>query len=170
MAALTVQLRRMDTSQPWGFKMQGGSDVGLPPFIAHVSPNSIAGHAGLKPGDAILSIGITSVEGFTHEQTRSEMIRSGNEIDLTVQRGAVNAPETPEEAAEPARMSVSEHDDDSPYQDVTPKTYKVLESELNQPPAGGGARPASIFDKKRQNRSAYTKADKSGYTKPFGVQ
>jgi len=33
-----------------------------------------------------------------------------------------------------------------------------------------GARPASIFDKKRQKRSAYTKTDQSGYTKPFGAQ
>jgi hypothetical protein len=33
-----------------------------------------------------------------------------------------------------------------------------------------GARPASIFDKKRQNRTAYTKTDKSGYTKPFGAK
>jgi len=32
-----------------------------------------------------------------------------------------------------------------------------------------GGKPASIFDKKRQNRSAYTKAEKSGYTKPYGA-
>lgn len=33
-----------------------------------------------------------------------------------------------------------------------------------------GARPASIFDRRKQDRTAYTKADKSGYTKAYGQQ
>ena len=51
-----------------------------------MNPNSISGHAGLKVGDAIVRIGKTDVTGFTHEQARGEMIRSGNEIELMVQR------------------------------------------------------------------------------------
>lgn len=31
-----VQLRRMDNAQPWGFKMQGGTDVGIPLHVAQV--------------------------------------------------------------------------------------------------------------------------------------
>ncbi|KAL4221668.1 hypothetical protein ACF0H5_019925 [Mactra antiquata] len=163
-----ITLRRFNTSQPWGFKMQGGSDVGMPLFVAHVSPNSISGQAGLKAGDAILRIGSVDVLGFTHDQARGEMLRCGNDFTLTVQRGVINAP--PEASSEPAeqpRMSVS--DSDGPYQEVQSKTFKMLDSELPQAEQSG-ARPASIFDKKRQNRSAYTKTDKSGYTKPFGQQ
>lgn len=32
-----LQLRRYDTSQPWGFRMQGGADFGMPIYIAQVS-------------------------------------------------------------------------------------------------------------------------------------
>lgn len=146
--------------------MQGGTDVGMPLFVAQVSPGSIAGQAGLKAGDAILKIGDVDVVGCTHELARGEMIRSGNEVDLTVQSGLINPPEYPEAQSEDRpRMSVS--DSDSPYQDVQPKTYKMLEKELPEAESAG-ARPASIFDKRRQERSTYTKADKSGYTKPFG--
>ncbi|XP_045161771.2 PDZ and LIM domain protein 5-like [Mercenaria mercenaria] len=162
-----VELRRYNTSQPWGFKMQGGTDVGMPLFVAHVSPNSIAGQSGLKAGDAILLIGSADVVGFTHEQARGEMLRCGNDVNLTVQSGIINPPAGSVVEEERPRMSVS--DSDSPYQDVTSKTFKVLENELPKAESSG-ARPASIFDKKRQSRSAYTKTDQSGYTKPFGQQ
>ncbi|KAH3824171.1 hypothetical protein DPMN_126001 [Dreissena polymorpha] len=172
-------------------EMQGGSDIGLPLFVAHVR---IAGHAGLKAGDGILRIGAVDVTGFTHEQARGEMIRSGNEINLTVQ------PDEGDQHVAP-RMSVS--DADGPYQDVTSKTFKMLEKELPAAEAAASRkqvltnsvdpdetsqyasshqgqrcllkeisafRPASIFDKQRQQRAAYTKADKSGYTKPLGAK
>ncbi|XP_060600557.1 PDZ and LIM domain protein 5-like [Ruditapes philippinarum] len=152
-----VDLRRFDTSQPWGFKMQGGSDVGMPLFVAHVSPNSIAGQSGLKAGDAILQIGGTDTMGFTHEQARGEMLRCGNDVNLTVQSGLINPPAGSVVEEDRPRMSVS--DSDSPYQDVTSKTFQMLENELPNAEQSG-ARPASIFDKKRQNRTAYTKTDK----------
>lgn len=31
-----VQLRRYDTSQPWGFRMQGGSEYNIPLYVAQV--------------------------------------------------------------------------------------------------------------------------------------
>ena len=58
-------------------------------LFLQVSPNSIAGHAGLKAGDAILRIGSSDVVGFTHEQARGEMLRCGNDVCLTVQRFVV---------------------------------------------------------------------------------
>ena len=33
---LEVKLRRMDTSQPWGFRMRGGAQQGIPLTIEHV--------------------------------------------------------------------------------------------------------------------------------------
>lgn len=36
-----IELKRYNTSQPWGFKMQGGTDVGMPLFVAHVSIASL---------------------------------------------------------------------------------------------------------------------------------
>ena len=31
-----VQLRRMETSQPWGFRLRGGTDQGMQLFVEHV--------------------------------------------------------------------------------------------------------------------------------------
>lgn len=167
--AQIIDLKRKDTSHPWGFKMQGGTDVGMPLFVAHVTPQSVAAHCGLKPGDGILRIGQQDTASLTHEQARGEIIRSGNEFNVTIQRGLVRPPDEGEIEDENYRPRMSTSEGDSPYQEVTPKTYKVLEEELPKAEAAGG-RPASIFDKKRQQRSAYTKADKSGYIKPFGMQ
>lgn len=32
-----LQLRRYDTSQPWGFRMQGGSEYNMPLYVAQVT-------------------------------------------------------------------------------------------------------------------------------------
>ncbi|KAK3589545.1 hypothetical protein CHS0354_041672 [Potamilus streckersoni] len=90
MATATIHLQRLDTSQPWGFKLQGGSDVGKPLHVAHVSPGSISGRAGLKIGDVILKIDKVDVSSFTHDDARGEMIRAGNKFDLTIQRYDAN--------------------------------------------------------------------------------
>lgn len=159
---MVVKLRRYDTGQPWGFKMQGGSEVGIPLQVAEVSPKSIAGKAGLVNGDFICYINKAYVEDVTHQHARNEMIRAGNDVDLTIRRpgGAV-----PQQAAPAA--NVQEEPEDDKFRDVQPKTYQVLEKEMPHSAATGG-RPASIFDKKKQARSAYTKTDKSGYMKAYG--
>ena len=33
----SIALRRYDTSQPWGFRMQGGTEYNLPLYVAQVS-------------------------------------------------------------------------------------------------------------------------------------
>jgi hypothetical protein len=35
-AAFVVQLRRMENSQPWGFRLRGGADQGIPLHVEHV--------------------------------------------------------------------------------------------------------------------------------------
>ncbi|XP_033763628.1 PDZ and LIM domain protein Zasp-like [Pecten maximus] len=158
---IEIQLRRFDTSQPWGFKMQGGVDTGCPIHVAQVNPKSVSGQAGLQNGDLIVCIGNMDVTGSTHQKARDEMIRSGNEVDLQVRRGGVAVKSAPPPEPEP--------EDGGSYRDVQPKTYQILEKELPQA-AATGARPASIFDRKKQQRSEYTKTDKSGYMKAYGQQ
>ncbi|XP_048772393.1 uncharacterized protein LOC125678185 isoform X2 [Ostrea edulis] len=128
--------------------------------IVQVQPKSLSGKSGLQNGDLILRIGDFDMQNATHEQARNEMIRSGNDVDLVVQRGGVAAKSAPEPQLE---------DDREKFQEVTPKTYQVLQKELPQAQATG-ARPASIFDRRKQERTAYTKTDKSGYTKAYGQQ
>ncbi|KAK6175415.1 hypothetical protein SNE40_013883 [Patella caerulea] len=186
------QLRRHDTSQPWGFRMQGGAEYGMPLFMAQVSSKSIGGKAGLKEGDALLAIGRTPVQGWTHERAKAEMIRAGNEMDLTVQRGVVNTKDPNFQAAQAqmkqANPSRSELDEESinphmnegtKFRNVKPKTYQILEKEFcGEPEASTAApaaaaaadapRPASIFNKKKQERSNYLKAAGPTIQKAFG--
>ena len=32
----TIALRRMETSQPWGFRLKGGTDQGIQLYVEHV--------------------------------------------------------------------------------------------------------------------------------------
>jgi len=89
-----VRMRRHDTAIPWGFRMHGGLEYGMPLFVQKVSPNSIAFRSSLQPGDAILQIGQVPTQGMRHDQAKMEIIRSGNEVDFVVQREAVDVGQT----------------------------------------------------------------------------
>jgi len=84
-----VRMRRHDTSVPWGFRMHGGAEYGMPLFVQKVSPNSIGFKAGLRPGDGFLQIGQVPAQGMRHDQAKMEIIRLGNEVDFIVQRDVV---------------------------------------------------------------------------------
>ncbi|KAL3861213.1 hypothetical protein ACJMK2_007263 [Sinanodonta woodiana] len=167
MATATIHLQRLDTSQPWGFKLQGGSDVGKPLHVAHVSPGSVSGRAGLKIGDVILKIDNVDVSSFTHDDARGEMIRAGNNFNLTIQRDGVPVTPQTDETSPTAQSQVSVSGGGEAYNDVKPKTYQMLEKELPESQATG--QPASIFDKNKQKRAEYTKTDKSSYLKTYGA-
>ena len=38
MTSFVVQLRRMESSQPWGFRLRGGTDQGIALHVEHVRP------------------------------------------------------------------------------------------------------------------------------------
>jgi len=82
-----VSLRRTDTSQPWGFRMKGGAQMGMPLFVEQVAPNGRAHKGGMAPGDLIVVICGTNVAKCSHDQAKSEILRAGNELDFTLQRG-----------------------------------------------------------------------------------
>uniref|UniRef100_A0A0B6ZLF6 PDZ domain-containing protein n=1 Tax=Arion vulgaris TaxID=1028688 RepID=A0A0B6ZLF6_9EUPU len=195
-----VQLRRRETSQAWGFKLQGGRDVGLPLFIVQVSPKGIAGKAGLQNGDAVLQICGTSVTGYSNQEAKSELMRAGNEVDLFVVRGAVNISDPAIKAqcgvgqsnkrVELDEGSINPHmNEGSSFRNVTPKSYKILEQQLgsSEPPASAlskqpaqpmppvfaqnvEAKPSSIFDRKKQDRSDYLVAQGQSIQKTYGEQ
>lgn len=86
---LTIRLSRRDSGVSWGFRLQGGTDFNIPLSVQSVNPNSVADRAGLQAGDGILFINQANTDRLNHEQAKMEIIRSGNEIYLTVMRGAV---------------------------------------------------------------------------------
>jgi type II secretory pathway component PulC len=53
-------------------------------FSSKVNPNTLAYVNGLNAGDQIISINNRNVTNLTHEEAKMEIIRSGNELELTV--------------------------------------------------------------------------------------
>ena len=104
--SLQIRLRRHNTSTPWGFRLNGGTEFNQPLFIQRVcnfnkfsgitlkiywpfiqvTPQSIAEKCGLAPGDGVIQIGSVLTDGLTHEEAKMEIIRSGNDLDFTIQR------------------------------------------------------------------------------------
>ena len=50
--------------------------------------NSLADKCSIRTGDYILRIGTTNAEHLTHNQARDAIIRQGNYLEMTLQRGA----------------------------------------------------------------------------------
>lgn len=177
-----VQLRRMETSQPWGFRLRGGTDQGMPLFVEHVQPKGRAAAQGIAAGDRIVAICGIPTHDKSHGEIKSEMLRAGNDLDLTVLRdGSMTAPGGP--TAVPAEESRSQIDEEPipklggpTYKQVKPKTYQVLEEQLqssedtSQAAAAeaGASKPSSIFDRKREERSDYLKAKGHTIQKAYG--
>ncbi|KAI0236260.1 PDZ and LIM domain protein Zasp [Lamellibrachia satsuma] len=84
-----IKLRRLNTSTPWGFRMNGGAEYGQPLYIQKVTQNSMAAKAGLQPGDGILAIGMSETANMSHNQAKMEIIRAGNDVDFIIQRNVV---------------------------------------------------------------------------------
>jgi hypothetical protein len=84
-----VQLSREGPGHPWGFRLQGGKDFTTPLSVQSVNPGGIAERAGIRAGDAVLQINSRSSDELEHEQAKQEIIASGNNVSLVVQRGAV---------------------------------------------------------------------------------
>lgn len=86
---LRIHLTRRDSGLSWGFRLQGGVDFNTPLSVQVVQPKSPADKSGLKAGDGILQINNAVTDGLSHEQAKMEIIRSCNDIDMIIQRGAV---------------------------------------------------------------------------------
>jgi len=84
-----IHLVRPDASISWGFRLQGGIDFQTPLSIQMVNPNSVSEQCGLKAGDAILSINQYTSDALSHGEAKEEIMRSGNQIMMLVERGAV---------------------------------------------------------------------------------
>lgn len=176
-----IQLRRQENSQPWGLRLKGGTDQGIQLHVEHVQPKGRAASAGLMVGDLVVAIGGASTHNMSHGQVKSEMLRAGNDLDLTIQRdGSLVSHQAPPQAqaaapeAEP-RVVIDEQPickfGGPTYKTVVPKTYQVLEGQLGATEEDTGepvVKPSSIFDRKKNERSDYLKAKGTTIQKAFG--
>jgi len=90
---LNVKLQRTDPSVSWGFNVQGGKEFGSPLVIQKVNPGSLAERCSIRPNDYILRVGSLSTEHLSHNQCRDSIVRQGNNMELTLQRGAPPRPD-----------------------------------------------------------------------------
>lgn len=176
---IEIPIRRAENNQPWGFRLKGGVDQGIPLHVEQVNPNGRAGHAGVLTGDYILAICRTDVTSMTHQQVKGEMLRAGNELDVIVQRGEGQGGAQFIPAAAPASAPAAEPrsqvcEESIPtlggarYKDHQTKTFQVLEDELPASEAGMGDRPQSIFNRNKQERSGYLHAKGPTIQKAYG--
>jgi len=90
--SMNVVLERDGHDQPWGFRLQGGSDVGLPLSVQRVLVGTPA-EVVLKRGDLVTKIGTTSTAGLSHQQACDLFGCGGNQLTVTVKRvGTAGAP------------------------------------------------------------------------------
>ncbi|XP_048757666.1 PDZ and LIM domain protein 7-like isoform X5 [Ostrea edulis] len=83
---LEAKLERVDPTTPWGFRMQGGKEFGIPLTILKVNQGSLAAKCGLQQGDVILKIGNQETTNQKHKEAQDLIIGSGNKLDLLLQR------------------------------------------------------------------------------------
>ncbi|XP_075169902.1 Z band alternatively spliced PDZ-motif protein 52 isoform X16 [Haematobia irritans] len=83
---MQIKLSRFD-AQPWGFRLQGGTDFAQPLLVQKVNGGSLAEKAGLMPGDAVIKINDVDVFNLRHKDAQDIVVRSGNNFVMTVQRG-----------------------------------------------------------------------------------
>uniref|UniRef100_A0A8W8LVT8 PDZ and LIM domain protein Zasp n=1 Tax=Magallana gigas TaxID=29159 RepID=A0A8W8LVT8_MAGGI len=104
---LEAKLERVDPTTPWGFRMQGGKEFGIPLTILKVNQGSLAAKCGLQQGDIILKIGSQETTNHKHKEAQDLIIGSGNKLDLLLQRGAPAPQHTYEKFATPSFNSYS---------------------------------------------------------------
>ncbi|THD24401.1 PDZ and LIM domain protein 2 [Fasciola hepatica] len=86
-ARLNVALRRHSSANPWGFRVQGGSDYKLQLTVCKASTQSGSPSEGvLHRGDAIISINGESARNLSHEQATEKIKSSGTDLQLTIAR------------------------------------------------------------------------------------
>ncbi|XP_074647465.1 PDZ and LIM domain protein 7-like [Tubulanus polymorphus] len=145
--AQEYQLRRNDSSASWGFRLNGGAEFGKPLYIQKITKNSIAHKAGLQPGDVLLRIARTQACGMSHEQAKMEIIRSGCDLDLLVQKNAMDI------AAQPANVAPKQPEEESIHWEGTgeenkhlqSRSFRMLQMHLDESEATG-ERPPTILD------------------------
>ncbi len=83
----TIKLMRSNPNSQWGFRLQGGAGSSIPLRVQQVQIGSIAYLCGLQSGDRILLINSVQAENLTHDEAKSEILRSGNEVSFLIERG-----------------------------------------------------------------------------------
>ncbi|XP_061731698.1 PDZ and LIM domain protein 5b isoform X3 [Nerophis ophidion] len=73
---------------PWGFRLQGGKDFGVPLTISRLTDGGKAARAKMSVGDVILSINGISTESMNHLEAQNKIKACAGNLSLTLQRSS----------------------------------------------------------------------------------
>merc|ERR1711872_902294 len=113
---INVCLTREASNQPWGFRLQGGKDRGLPFQLLKVPLDSIASHSGCKSGDYLVKINGEDVFQLGHEEAKELIRKAGNKLNMVVERGDKIVPSMNSAFPKPKKEEV----------EVTTKSYSQM--------------------------------------------
>jgi len=130
---ITINLKRESSNIPWGFRLQGGKDRGLPFQLLKVPLDSLASHSGCKTGDYLVKIGGEDVFCLTHDQAKALVKKAGNSLSLVIERGEKIVPSMND--AFPKSKNEGEDNVDLPK--AKPYYQQVLERTGQLPGQGG---------------------------------
>lgn len=82
----TLVVERTRPEEPWGIRLQGGTDCREPLSVFKVRRRSPAERAGVKIGDLVLAINDTSTSSLTHQQMLDLVSRQHLALRLTLSR------------------------------------------------------------------------------------
>lgn len=77
----------LDGGGPWGIRLQGGKDFGVPLNVARVTPGSKAAIKGILAGDSIVSINGVSTDSLSHMDAQNAIKQSGQRLGLLMRKG-----------------------------------------------------------------------------------
>lgn len=81
----TIWLQRANQGVPWGFRLVGGREFGVPLSVQRVTPGSVAAVA-LSCGDLILKVGNVMAANLGHNDAMELVKQAGNILQLTVKK------------------------------------------------------------------------------------
>jgi len=77
----------LDGGGPWGFRLQGGKDFGIPLNVSRVTPGSKAAYKQIVAGDIICRINGVDTEGLSHMEAQNHIKNAGSRLQLIVRKG-----------------------------------------------------------------------------------
>lgn len=86
-----IVLYRDGPNTAWGFRLQGGTDVGYPLTVQRVTIGSPS-EGELRQGDIITRIGNKDATLMTHQAAHNAITSAGNNLSLTVSRAGQSIP------------------------------------------------------------------------------
>eukprot|EP00795_Rhopilema_esculentum_P013167 gene13167-3965_t len=77
----------LDGGGPWGFRLQGGKDFGIPLNVSRVTPGSKAALKQMVVGDIICEINGFNMESLSHMEAQNHIKNAGSTLNMKIRKG-----------------------------------------------------------------------------------